>query len=213
MSMTDTVVILHGIFRTSFHMRKLAAYLAKQGYNVINLDYPSTRYTLEKLVPRIWNELAPRLPAGQPVHFVGYSMGGLLVRAILAKHRPQSLGRVVLLATPNHGSEVADALKRWGLYRRLYGPAGQQLGTDSTAIAHLFGNVDYELGILAGNLCHDPLCALFLKGEHDGKVTVASTRLDGMAAHAVVHATHMGFPHHPEVQRRTAHFLKHGTFG
>ena len=73
-----------------------------------------------------------------PVHFVGYSMGGLIIRAYLQKYRPQHLGRVVMLGTPNQGSEVADAIRHFWLYRRFYGPAGQELITDQTAFAHLF---------------------------------------------------------------------------
>lgn len=210
--MGDTVVILHGIFRSSFHMRKLAAFLAGCGYNIINCDYPSTRHTLEELTESIWSDIAPRLPATHPTHFVGYSMGGLLVRAILAKHRPPMMGRVVQLAPPNHGSEVADTVKRWWLYRKLYGPAGQQLGTDTAAIAHLFGAVNYDLGIIAGNLCLDPFSALLLKGQNDGKVTIERTKLSGMKAHIVVRASHTFFPHSREVQRQTAHFLEQGVF-
>ena len=61
-----------------------------------------------------------------PIHFVGHSMGGLLTRVYLARYRPARLGRVVMLGTPNGGSELADLLKGLAIYRAFYGPAGLQ---------------------------------------------------------------------------------------
>ena len=51
-------------------------------------------------------------------------MGGLVIRALLNRYRPDNLGRVVQIGTPNHGSEVADFLKNDWLYRLFFGPAG-----------------------------------------------------------------------------------------
>lgn len=208
----DYVILLHGIFRTDRHMRRLANHLAKEGFDVINLRYPSTRHALEILTEQIWKEIERRTPEPKPRHFVGYSMGALLVRAILHRYRSQRLGRVVLLAPPNQGSEVADALKSWRLYRWLYGPAGQQLITDQRAISHLFGPVDYELGILAGDRAIDPIGARIIGGANDGKVAVERTRLEGMKEHRVVHASHTFFPGCREVLARTARFLRTGSF-
>ncbi len=64
-----------------------------------------------------------------PLHVVTHSMGGLLARSYLTRHRPAALGRVVMLGPPNGGSEVADLLVRTALYRRMFGPAGAQLTT------------------------------------------------------------------------------------
>ena len=63
------------------------------------------------------------------LHFVTHSMGGLVARSFINRHRPDNLGRVVALAPPNGGSEVADFLSRNLLYQRYFGPAGAQLTT------------------------------------------------------------------------------------
>jgi triacylglycerol esterase/lipase EstA (alpha/beta hydrolase family) len=126
----DYVVLLHGIARSSSHMKSLEKHLQAHGYEVINIDYPSTQHSLEGLVAIISAELSKKLTEDKPVHFVGYSMGGLLIRAIINKKRPQNLGRVVQLAPPNNGSEVSDFFKNNWLYKKFYGPAGQQLTTD-----------------------------------------------------------------------------------
>lgn len=212
MSGRDYVVIFHGIFRTNRHMRKLAAHISSQGYDVLNLNYPSTRYPLETLVDMAWQNVLSHMTENKRVHFVGYSMGGLLVRALLSKYRPVQLGRVVLLAAPNHGSEVADLLKNNWLYKKLYGPAGQQLITNQSSIASLFSGIYYECGVLAGSLSLDPICSYFIRGKDDGKVSIESTKISGMKAHAIVNTTHTWFPHNKDVQRQTVSFLKNGCF-
>lgn len=208
----DYVVILHGIARSSDNMQPLAEYLQQQGYDVINLDYPSTDKTLEELTGLLQQEINNKAKASKPVHFVGFSMGGLLVRAIIHRHRPTNLGRVVLLATPNKGSEVADFWRDNWLFRTIYGAAGQQLGTDHGSRAELLGEVDYELGVVAGNSTIDPVSSAIIPGDDDGKVSIESTKLEGMKDHITVSASHLFFPANDTVHEQTAHFLKHGTF-
>ncbi|MBL0319187.1 MAG: alpha/beta fold hydrolase [Alphaproteobacteria bacterium] len=210
----EYVVILHGIFRTSRHMKPLARFLEGKGYEVLNIDYPSTRYPLAELIERTAKDIEARITdKTSTVHFVGYSMGGLIARGIIQHDRPAHLGRVVLLGTPNHGSEVADFLKQNFLYRKFYGPAGQQLGTkDIAEIQSLFGKIDYELGGIAGNVTRLPFISYLMPGEGDGSVSVESTKLKDMKAHKVVRTCHMYFPKNKEIQQSTAYFLKHGTF-
>ncbi|MHA1539255.1 MAG: esterase/lipase family protein [Alphaproteobacteria bacterium] len=208
----DTVVILHGIARSSSHMQKLANHLAKAGYDVINLDYPSTDYKLEKLVESIHTDLSKKLTNKKTVHFVGYSMGGILTRALIHKHRPENLGRVVQLAAPNHGSEVADWLKDNYFFKKIYGPAGQQLITGQTAIKNLFGKIDYPLGIIAGKSSIDPISSYVIPGADDGKVSIKSTKLTGMKEHIIIPASHMLFPRNKIVHAQTLYFLQQGTF-
>src|SRR5207244_5815713 len=91
---------------------------------------------------------ALRMPSHGSVHFVGHSMGGLLARVYIARYQPKRLGRVVMLGTPNGGSEIADRLKHIGAYRAWFGPAGQQLVTQcDTTIAAMFPPVDYPVAI------------------------------------------------------------------
>jgi len=214
--MNDTVILFHGIARTKKSMEKLASFLSGHGYRVVNVGYPSTRFSISDLIDIVRPEIdAAVKAAGEArVHFVGYSMGGLVIRALLKSYRPPNLGRVVMFGTPNNGSQVADFIKDWPLYRKLYGPAGQQLITDQTAIADLFGTVDYELGIIAGNRTIDPVSSLIIgfRNPNDGKVSVESTRLDGAAAHIVIPTNHTFFPLSKVMWNQTLSFLKDGRF-
>ena len=124
------VVLLHGIARTSRSFRKLQQALESSGFATLNLGYDSRRKSLERLAEEIHPAIGRFANDVQgQLHFVAHSMGGLLARVYLAKHRPERLGRVVMLGTPNGGSEIADRLKDFALYRGYFGPAGQQLVT------------------------------------------------------------------------------------
>lgn len=208
----EQVVLLHGIARSAAHMKDLQKFLEQKGYKVYNLDYPSTSHTLEKLTAIVADDIARKISADKPVHFIGYSMGGIVTRAVLNKYRPDNLGRVVQLASPNKGSEVADFLQNNWLYEKVYGPAGQQLTTDSNDLNGLLGKVDYELGVVAGTFSIDPVSSSLIPGDDDGKVSVESTKVTGMKDHVVVYASHTFFPQNDEVQRRALEFIRFGRF-
>jgi hypothetical protein len=140
-------------------------------------------------------------------------MGGLLARVYMARHRPKHLGRVVMLGTPNSGSEIADRLKNFGAYRAFFGPAGQQLGTKrDDAINALFPPLDYPVGIVAGNRSIDPLAGTMLPKPHDGRVSVKNTVIDGMADHIVVDTSHPWLVRNSVAVAQTIAFLQDGTF-
>lgn len=208
----EQVVLLHGIARSSSHMEGLEKFLAAKGYTVYNLDYPSTTHTLEKLTAIVADDIRTKVRADKPVHFIGYSMGGIVTRAILNKYRPDNLGRVVQLASPNNGSEVADFLQDNWIYEKVYGPAGKQLTTEGAGIDDLLGTVDYELGVVAGNFSIDPVSSSLIPGDDDGKVSVKSTKVEGMKDHVLVYASHTFFPQNQEVQDRVLEFIRFGQF-
>lgn len=214
-AMPDGVVLLHGIGRGSASMRPLQRALTAEGFSVLNLDYRSRHLPLAALAESVHPAVArfAAATAGE-THLVGYSMGGLLARVYLARHRPARLGRVVMLGTPNAGSEIADRLRGVALYRFAFGPAGQDLFTvQHPDLRAALGEVDYPLGVIAGDRPFSPLASsLLLPGPNDGRVTVARTRLDGMADHIVVGTSHMGLVRHPEAVAQTIAFLRHGAF-
>ncbi len=208
----EYVVILHGIARSSDNMRSMANFLAKNGYEIINLDYPSTKYEIQDLARYLKNKLQNKITKPKKVNFVTHSMGGLVVRAYLNKYRPDNLGRIVMLAPPNKGSEIADILKDNQIYRKIYGPAGKQLTTNQQGLKEIFGKIDYELGIIAGDRSIDPISSAIIEGKDDGKVSIDSTKIEGMKDHIVLNATHTFIAQNKKVQKQVLHFLQNGYF-
>ena len=135
MRKSDIVILLHGIANAKIYMAPVELLLKKEGYQTLNITYPSLKQDIESLTT--W--LSDRLNKKQiwekydRVHFVAHSMGGLVSGFYLENFKDEiaadKMGRVVMIGTPHGGSEVADFLKENPLFKWVFGPAGQQLTT------------------------------------------------------------------------------------
>ena len=210
----ETVILLHGLCRTSHSMVKMERALTEAGYAVKNVDYPSRTAPIQKLADdAIGKAVADCQQDGATkIDFVTHSMGGILVRSYLARHPLPSLGRVVMLAPPNQGSEVVDKLGWTFVFKWLNGPAGNELGTDTNSVPNQLGPVNYPVGIIAGDRSINWINSLLIPGRDDGKVSVERTKLAGMSDHLVIHATHPFIMKNREAIRQTIQFLRTGTF-
>lgn len=213
-SSDECVVLLHGLNRSWRMMRPMAEALQTAGYTTANVDYPSQSGSIEELAPLAVNAgLQECRDSGAiRIHFVTHSVGGILLR-YRDKYQPiPELGRVVMLGPPNQGSEIVDKTRGWLGFEMLSGSAGAQLGTDENSIPSILGPVDFELGVIAGTGTINVFLSALLPNPDDGKVSVASTRVDGMNDFLVLGNSHRYLTRSDVAIRNTESFLRTGEF-
>ena len=208
----ELVVLLHGLGRTDRAMRPLAKRLEAAGYEVRALRYDSTGKPPEVLVADLDAELARCCAAAERIDFVTHSLGSILLRAELAEHPLPKLGRVVMLAPPNHGSELADWLRGSATLRALMGPTAIELGTDGASLPNRLPAASFEVGVIAGTDSLNPIGSQMIPGEDDGTVSVASARLEGMRDFLVLPVSHTMILRSSEAADQTLAFLRTGRF-
>ncbi len=210
----DEVILLHGLCRTNRSMLKMERALTDAGYQVRNVDYPSRTASVEKLADDAIGKAVAgcQKDGATKIDFVTHSLGGILVRSYLARHTIPNLGRVVMLAPPNQGSEIVDQLGWLFLFKWLNGPAGNELGTDKNSTPNNLGPANFSVGVIAGDRSINWINSFLIPGRDDGKVSVERTELAGMTGHLVIHATHPFIMKNREVIRQTIQFLRAGNF-
>jgi len=204
------VVLLHGLASFPVSMALLERVLEKEGYAVRNLGYTSTRGSVNDAAARVMQEVRDLSP-DITVHFVAHSMGNIVIRRMLNEAIP-NLGRMVMIAPPNKGSLLAQQLKDLGVFRWIFGPAGQQLSSDNASFFDSLPSPPCEFGIIAGGKGDGKGYNPFLPGDDDGTITVESTMLEGASDFILLKATHTLILFLKETAEQTVCFLKYGRF-
>jgi len=193
----ELVVLLHGMGRTSYSMAPMKEALEAAGFDVLNIGYSSYCCGIAELGATIREQIGAGRGNHARVHFVGHSLGGIIARWILAQPSPPpGVGRLVMLAPPNQGSQSAD----------FYAPVAgwlleplDELRTDArSTVCQLPEIMGVEVGIIAA--------------RDDGKVEVAETHVAGEHAHVVVEGNHTFIMRRDDVHRLTIQFLREGRF-
>jgi pimeloyl-ACP methyl ester carboxylesterase len=195
---TEAVVLVHGLGRSPLSMLPLAWTLERDGYRVVNFGYLSPLggvdehgHELAEVVAGLRDD-----PEIDRIHFVGHSLGNLLIRHVIGSDPPAKLGRVVMLAPPNQGAQAAD---RWEPWLGWLAEPLADLTTDPEGTARTLPAAGRaEVGVIAG--------------AFDDRVRVEETVLRGQADHRVVPAGHTFLMWRMDVQRLTLAFLRTGTF-
>jgi pimeloyl-ACP methyl ester carboxylesterase len=205
-SKNEHVVLVHGLWMRGFTLAPLRRRLEREGFSVEIFDYASVFHTpivsIEKLLRRA------KLSKSKKVHFVGHSLGGLMVLQALQKEPELASGRVVCLGSPLRGSAVARGLGKLPGGSFVVGKsldilsAGLDRWAGKQSVGAIAGLLPYGVGLAVGALA----------SPHDGTVSVAETQLEGLADHCVVAATHTGLLFSDEVAAQTIAFLREGRF-
>jgi len=144
------------------------------------------------------------------VHFVGHSLGGLVIHRFLERFPDQPPGRVVFLGTPCVASRVAQRASRFAPIAHLMGPS---VAEELLQPHERRWEQARPLGIIAGSqpIGVGQLLADFTE-ENDGTVAVSETRMPGASDHIVLPVSHLGMLLSARVARETGSFLTEGRF-
>jgi len=206
----EIVVLLHGLGRSEAAMWFLAARLEAAGFQVVRIGYDSLRDPPERIVATVSLMIeACCKDSPEPVHFVGHSLGGLIIRAYLAENEVSTPGRVVLIATPNAGTPLVDAYQDSWLID-LVGPTAKRLGTGPESFPNSLPAPDYPVGVIGG--VRDAAFFDLIPGADDGLVPLESTKVAGMVDFIAVESNHYLMRYSSEVARQTIAFLRTGEF-
>jgi pimeloyl-ACP methyl ester carboxylesterase len=206
MTAKGTVVVLHGLGMGLGSTWPIRRFLRRRGYHAVAVTYPSRSKPLDEIVAHVAARIA--LLEG-PIHFVTHSYGGVVAHRLLTTTPRIDAGRVVMLAPPHGGSEWADLIVRLKLTPLITRAASPALVTRKPVPPR----ADYDLGIIAGTRPLDPLFPrLFVPRPNDGKVSLASTRLEGMADHLALPVSHTLMVWNGKVMAQIAAFLATGRF-
>jgi len=210
----DTVVLIHGLARTHRSMSKMGKALRAEGFSTVFLSHPSRKHNLDILSQQyIVPELKEILSAAhEPVHFVTHSMGGILLRLALPHLAVENISRIVMLAPPNHGSEIVEKMCKFAWFRSFFGPAALELNTANQDFLKKLPPLPNHCGIIAGDRSAFHLFDKVLPRPHDGTVSVASTREAGASAYLILHFSHPFIMRADRVITETIHFLQTGKF-
>jgi pimeloyl-ACP methyl ester carboxylesterase len=208
MDSRESVVLVNGLWLADPALWLLARRLRRAGFHVDTFSYPSVRQDLRTNAAHLHDFLA-RVP-GATVHLVGYSLGGLVIRALFHLKPEQRPGRIVLLGSPQSGNRAAQTLARRRFGRALLGRAVAELiaGTPQR-----WGWPAREIGVIAGSrsIGLGRLVAR-LTVPNDGSVAVEETDVPGAHDRLMLPVAHFAMLLAPAVARQVAAFLHSGRF-
>ncbi|WON74241.1 alpha/beta fold hydrolase [Nitrosospira sp. Is2] len=206
----DTIVLVHGLWMGSWVMSAMGMRLRRCGFHTAFFSYPSMSNSLSRNA-LILSRFVAGLAASR-IHFVGHSLGGLLILQMLAEFPEPRVGRVILAGSPYGACSVGTKLSRRGPGRHILGRSMLQWLNQAGAM-HTTPDHPYELGVIAGcrSLGAGRLIAR-LPEPNDGVVTVEETRIRNARDEIVLNVSHSQMLVSAEVARQVCSFLRQGHF-
>jgi triacylglycerol esterase/lipase EstA (alpha/beta hydrolase family) len=210
----ELVVLAHGLGRSDGAMWRFAQRLENAGYKVCRLDYATIGESIDDVLAETTKQIDDCILHAPKVHFVGHSLGGLVIRAYLQNNQLQlekiNIAEVVLIGTPNKGSELADHFSDSWLME-VGGGISRALVTGSSSLGNNLDETDVNVGIIAGTKSSSLTSDKF-DGPNDGLVSVESTKLNNMSDFITIDVSHSMMRYNLGVAEQTIHFLQNGTF-
>ncbi len=211
----EIIILVHGFFRDKSDMFPLKELLHKFNYDIFLANLPTTFTSFDGCCSSFelqFNDDSLKLSHYKKIHFVGHSMGGLIVRKFLASNKLSNIGRCVLIATPNNGSILAEFLAKLIFPPKIFKPL-QYLRPSVSEIAKPLNAVPIDFGVIAGNSNKLLAGKLFMyKKRGDGRVETDSNRFDLMTDFIELPYDHHTIHHQKTTALLVHNFLETGKF-
>lgn len=216
----SVVIVLHGLGRTRSSMAGLAKYLAQNGdFTVMRFSYASTRSSLADDAKSL-GRVVSHLEGVEEIHFVAHSMGNLVVRHLLGDQMQDAcglgvdhrFGRIVMLAPPNNGADLARRFKDNTVFQLVFGVGGREFSKNWAKLQRHLLTPPCQFGIIAGGGDDGDGRNPLLEGDDDLVVTVEETKLAGARDFVVLPVAHTFIMDDDTVQQYTLQFLQQGHF-
>jgi pimeloyl-ACP methyl ester carboxylesterase len=203
-------VFVHGLWLTgaeSLLLRRRIA--ATHGFTCHSFTYRTVSNSVQPVIERL-AQFVSRLDADR-VHFVGHSLGGIVLHRYFETATDLPPGRVVLLGSPTVKSKTAERVGRLPVLRSMIGRMVADELVQPTGPREW--RCDRELGCIAGTRPMG-LGRFFARfdEECDGTIGVSETKLPGHKAHLTLPVSHMGMLISADVARQVGAFLETGRF-
>jgi len=216
------LVLVHGLGRSRASMNKIKRHFCGKGYDVFNAGYRGITGDYSQILQQLERQLQPWINPTLPLHFIGHSLGGILIRGLLAM-RPQwqpreNPGRCVMLGTPNQGTATADFMQshRWLNY--LTPRVSKELTSNSQLLKTL-PEPQLETGIIAGDVNFNlliPVSWYYKRATNnapgDGVVEIERTKTRNMRDFIIMPLHHSFMTWDSALVSEAELFIQHGRF-
>ncbi len=212
------IIFLHGLGRSPRSMAKLAHTFRRNGYRVFNPGYRSLSSSYQEILDKLDNQINQWINPDSPIHFVGHSFGGILIRGILAKHIHWNKGRCVMLGSPNQGTQTASFMLSHRWFKHFVPKVTAELTPDSQLLRQL-PEPEVETGIIAGNINYSmliPVSWYYKKATNnapgDGVVELSNTQCSNMTDFIVMPLHHSFMTWDSALHKQVVSFIESGRF-
>ncbi len=204
----ERIILIHGLFMHAIVMQYLDRQLTKLGYEVNCFSYQSVKNSMAENTEELVAFVQKHYQQGEICHFVGHSLGGLLIRLAYEREPKFFTGRIVTLGTPHNGSLVAERVAN-DINRSILG--GSYTHALDGELPEWRGEV--QLGSIAGSKCIGIGMALKdLPKPNDGTVSVVETQLNNQTDSLSLPLSHTALVYSKRVVKAINYFLENGYF-
>ena len=199
----NIIFFIHGLLRSRISMVFIKRFFKKNGYQTLNYSYRSTKFTIKEHSANLANFIAEFATSHQNtnIHFITHSLGGIILREAIADLKEDtlsSLGRIVMIAPPNKGSDAATRFSKFKFLSNQIKPLSELSKSQGSVIDEIYHPKDIEIGVIAG--------------KYDGKVKVEESHLNEEKDHLIVDAMHTFIMNRSDVMEASLSFIKNGKF-